>query len=97
MNHSTVPSCWSGSKSVSASIQSGQKMVSTAKTPQKRGSGRIQATRGGAGSPVSLARAFVSRLRVSMIVTGAARRYRRDPTTLFNAALKVPEFETRKR
>ena len=81
----------------SASIQSGQKMVSTAKTPQKRGIVGSKQLGGGAGSPVSLARAFVSQLRVSMIVTGAARRYRRDPTTLFNAALKVPEFELRKR
>jgi hypothetical protein len=33
----------------------------------------------GTGSPDSLARAFVSRLRVSMVVTVATRHYRHDP------------------
>jgi hypothetical protein len=78
MSHSTVPSCWSGSKPVSASIQSGQKTGSTARTPQKA-SGRIKATRGmGGSSPASLAPALASRPRASMVVTVATRRYRRE-------------------
>ncbi len=42
MSHSTLPLCWSGSKPVSASIQSGQKMLSTARPLQKTASGRIK-------------------------------------------------------
>jgi hypothetical protein len=69
MSHSTVPSCWSGSKPVSASIQSGQKMVSTARPQQRPASGRIKATREPLGlSPAFPAPASPFRLRVSIFV-----------------------------
>ena len=77
MSHSTFPSCWSGSKPVSASIQSGQKMVSTARIPQNAAKGRIKATRETENSsPIWLGPALVFRLRVSMVVTVVTRCYR---------------------
>lgn len=92
ISHSTVPSCWSGSTPVSASIQSGQTMVSKARMPQKAASGWIKAIRGDQPSPVSLVRASVSRPRVIMSsplrsgVTGAS------PTRPFNASLTGPRL-----
>jgi hypothetical protein len=69
MSHSTVPSCWSGSNPISASIQSGQKMVSTARPQQKPASGRIKASWDTGGlSLASLPRASAFRLRASILV-----------------------------
>ena len=71
MSPSTVPSRWSGSYPVSASIQSRQKIVSTARPQQKAASGRIKATWETVGlSPVPSVRAFVLRLRVRVVLCG---------------------------